>query len=78
MHFLHNCEEILIELFSCVFFFLIRLEMGFKRPLDDTKFLELPFKHSRQLGFSDKSTQFEETTPRHAAVLQKPLATGKY
>lgn len=51
--------------------------MGFKRPLDDTKFLELPFKHSRQLCFGDKSTQFEETIPRHA-VLQKPLATGKY
>ncbi|CAH8390151.1 unnamed protein product [Eruca vesicaria subsp. sativa] len=48
--------------------------MGFKRPFDDEKFHELPFKHSRQLGFSDKSTQFEEFIPRHA-VSQKPLAT---
>ncbi|KAJ0257793.1 ELM2 domain protein [Hirschfeldia incana] len=49
--------------------------MGFKRPFDDEMFHELPFKHSRQLGFSDKSTQFEEFIPRHHAVPQKPLAT---
>ncbi|RID51486.1 hypothetical protein BRARA_H02143 [Brassica rapa] len=42
--------------------------MGFKRPLDDNKFHELPFKHSRPLGFNDKSMQFEES-------LQSPLAT---
>lgn len=48
--------------------------MGFKRPFDDEMFHELPFKHSRQLGFSDKSTQFEEFIPRHA-VSPKPLAT---
>lgn len=48
--------------------------MGFKRPLDDNKFHELPFKHSRQLGFNDKSMQFEEFVPRHAAS-QSPLAT---
>ncbi|KAF2612810.1 hypothetical protein F2Q70_00012516 [Brassica cretica] len=40
----------------------VRLEMGFKRPLDDNKFHELPFKHSRQLGFNDKSMQFEESS----------------
>ncbi|KAJ4916598.1 hypothetical protein Rs2_02148 [Raphanus sativus] len=48
--------------------------MGFKRPFDDEMFHELPFKHSRQLGFSDKSMQFEEFIPRHA-VPQKPLST---
>ncbi|KAG2318782.1 hypothetical protein Bca52824_011995 [Brassica carinata] len=48
--------------------------MGFKRPLDDNKFHELPFKQSRQLGFTDKSMQFEESIPRHAAS-QSPLAT---
>lgn len=52
-------------------------KMGFKRPFDDEKFHELPFKHSRQLGFNDKSTQFQEFIPRHA-VSEKPLATGKY
>jgi len=51
--------------------------MGFKRRFDDEKFRELPFKHSRQQGFSDKSKQFEEFIPRHA-VSEKPLATGKY
>ncbi|KAJ0247570.1 ELM2 domain protein [Hirschfeldia incana] len=48
--------------------------MGFKRPLDDNKFHELPFKHSRQLGFNDKSMQFEEFIPPQAAS-QSPLAT---
>ncbi|ESQ34287.1 hypothetical protein EUTSA_v10009562mg, partial [Eutrema salsugineum] len=48
--------------------------MGFKRPFDDEKFHELPFKHSRQLGYSDKSTQFDEFIPRPAAS-QKSVAT---
>ncbi|CAH8349669.1 unnamed protein product [Eruca vesicaria subsp. sativa] len=48
--------------------------MGFKRPLDDNKFHELPIKHSRHFGFNDKSMQFEEFIPRHA-VSQSPLAT---
>lgn len=56
---------------------LCRLEMGFKRPLDDNKFHELPCKHSKQLGFNDKSMQFEEFIPRDAAS-QSPLATGNY
>ncbi|XP_010477844.1 PREDICTED: uncharacterized protein LOC104756885 [Camelina sativa] len=47
--------------------------MGFKRPFEDEKFHELPLKHSRQLGYADKSTQFEEVGPRHA-VFQKPVA----
>lgn len=51
--------------------------MGFKRPFDDEKFHELPLKHSRQLDYSDKSTQFEEFIPRHA-VSQKSVPTGKY
>lgn len=51
--------------------------MGFKRPFDDEKFHELPFKHSREQDFSDKSMQFEEFIPSHA-VSEKPLATGKY
>ena len=45
--------------------------MGFKRPLDDNKFHELPFKHSRQLGFNDKSMQFEDSP-------QSTLATGNH
>ncbi|CAA7036282.1 unnamed protein product [Microthlaspi erraticum] len=44
--------------------------MGFKRPFDDEKFHELPLKHSRQLGYSDKSSQFQELIP----VSQKSLA----
>lgn len=51
--------------------------MGFKRPFEDEKFHELPLKHSRQLGYTDKSNQFEEVSPRDA-VFPKPVATGKY
>ncbi|CAN8291558.1 unnamed protein product [Cochlearia groenlandica] len=47
--------------------------MGFKRPFDDEKLHELPFKHSRPLGYSDKSNQFEEFLPRDA-VSQKYVA----
>uniref|UniRef100_A0A1J3FV62 AT-rich interactive domain-containing protein 2 n=1 Tax=Noccaea caerulescens TaxID=107243 RepID=A0A1J3FV62_NOCCA len=45
--------------------------MGFKRPFDDEKFHELPLKHSRQLGYSDKSSQFQEFIP----VSHKSVAT---
>jgi hypothetical protein len=50
--------------------------MGFKRPFEDEKFHELPLKHSRQLDYNDKSTQFEEVSPHHAGF-QKTVATGK-
>ncbi|KAH0893469.1 hypothetical protein HID58_055898 [Brassica napus] len=49
----------------------VRLEMGFKRPLDDNKFHELPFKHSRQLGFNDKSMQFEESSQSTLATVDE-------
>ncbi|AAF98560.1 Contains similarity to a putative MYB family transcription factor gene T4M8.10 gi/4335752 from Arabidopsis thaliana BAC T4M8 gb/AC006284 and contains a Myb-like DNA-binding PF/00249 domain. ESTs gb/T75914, gb/T45901 come from this gene [Arabidopsis thaliana] len=48
--------------------------MGFKRPFEDEKFHELPLKHSRQLDYNDKSTQFEEVSPHHAGF-QKTVAT---
>lgn len=35
--------------------------MGFKRPFDDDEFQELPYKHSRQLDYSNKLTQFSES-----------------
>ncbi|KAL1198371.1 AT-rich interactive domain-containing protein 2 [Cardamine amara subsp. amara] len=48
--------------------------MGFKRPFEDEKFHELRLKYSRQLGYTDKSKQFDEVSPRDD-VFQKPVAT---
>ncbi|XP_010551395.1 PREDICTED: uncharacterized protein LOC104822020 isoform X2 [Tarenaya hassleriana] len=45
--------------------------MGFKRPFDDEESLGLPLKHSRQLDYSNKTTQFDEVVPL-SSVLQKP------
>lgn len=62
MHFVtYNCEGThhsflrirVVNLFLTVLYSLLYL--GFKRPLDAEKFHELPFEHSIQLGFSDKS-----------------------
>lgn len=36
--------------------------MGFKRPFDDDEFQTLPFKHQRQLEYSNKQTLFAEIT----------------
>ncbi|KAK9276616.1 hypothetical protein L1049_006152 [Liquidambar formosana] len=45
--------------------------MGFKRPFDDEESQELPFKHLRQLDYSNKPTSFAEIVPHNDAP-QKP------
>lgn len=49
--------------------------MGFKRPFDDVDFQELPYKHSRQLEFSDKHTPFSDVVSCYSSP-RKPYVSG--
>lgn len=50
--------------------------MGFKRPFDDVDFQELPFKHPRQLEFSDKLAPFSDAVSCYGAP-RKTYVSGK-
>lgn len=50
--------------------------MGFKRPFDDVDFQELPFKHPRQLEFSDKLAPFSDAVSCYGAP-RKTYVSGE-
>ncbi|BBN68847.1 hypothetical protein Prudu_605S000500 [Prunus dulcis] len=52
------------------------VNMGFKRPFDDVDFQELPFKHPRQLEFSDKLAPFSDAVSCYGAP-RKTYVSGE-
>ncbi|XP_050374394.1 uncharacterized protein LOC126791937 [Argentina anserina] len=50
--------------------------MGVKRPFDDVDFKELPYKHSRQLDCSDKSSPLSNVVSFYSAP-EKPYVSGE-
>ncbi|PQP91612.1 uncharacterized protein Pyn_30538 [Prunus yedoensis var. nudiflora] len=54
----------------------VEVNMGFKRPFDDVDFQELPFKHPRQLEFSDKLAPFSDAVSCYGAP-RKTYVSGE-